>query len=142
MAGQLAWYAAALPCWAWRRDCVYCSFLLCWPTIEGAQRAATPQSFRSKSGSLAKFTAILRASSFVSNFAADRRPGFVKYHDGLSDCVELDAAFVVKDSGGRSSGADKPKLQSWWREAAISSLALTQINESGPLCRHTCNRVV
>jgi len=36
---------------------------------------------------LAKFTAILRASSFVSNFAADRRPGFVKYHDGLSDCV-------------------------------------------------------
>src|SRR5215469_2093647 len=78
MAGQLAWYAAALPCWAWRRDCVYCSFLLCWPTIEGAQRAATPQSFRSKSGSLAIFTAILRASSFVSNFAADRRPGFFR----------------------------------------------------------------
>ena len=25
MAGQSAWYAAALPCWAWRRRCVYCS---------------------------------------------------------------------------------------------------------------------
>ena len=29
---------------------------------------------RSKPGSLAMFAAILRASSFVSNFAADRRP--------------------------------------------------------------------
>jgi hypothetical protein len=36
---------------------------------------ATPHSLRSKSGSLAKFAAILRASSFVSNLAADRRPG-------------------------------------------------------------------
>ena len=33
------------------------------------------QSPRSKSGSLAIFAAILRASSFVSNFAADRRYG-------------------------------------------------------------------
>ena len=33
------------------------------------------QSPRSKSGSLAIFTAIRRASSFVSNLAADRRPG-------------------------------------------------------------------
>jgi hypothetical protein len=33
------------------------------------------QSLRTNSGSLAIFAAILLASSFVSNFAADRRPG-------------------------------------------------------------------
>jgi hypothetical protein len=32
--------------------------------------------FRNSSGSLAIFAAIRRASSFVSCFAADRRPGF------------------------------------------------------------------
>jgi hypothetical protein len=32
-------------------------------------------SLRNRSGSLAKLTAILCASSFVSIFAADRRPG-------------------------------------------------------------------
>jgi hypothetical protein len=33
------------------------------------------QDFRNSSGSLAIFAAIRRASSFVSNFAADLRPG-------------------------------------------------------------------
>jgi hypothetical protein len=33
------------------------------------------QVLRNKSGNLAKFTAILRASSLLSNFAADLRPG-------------------------------------------------------------------
>src|SRR5215813_11976765 len=34
-----------------------------------------PQSFRNRSGSLAMFAAMRLASSFVSNFAADLRPG-------------------------------------------------------------------
>jgi hypothetical protein len=33
------------------------------------------QGFRDSSGNFAMFAAILLASSFVSNFAADRRPG-------------------------------------------------------------------
>jgi hypothetical protein len=38
-------------------------------------RDALHQSLRNNSGSFAMFAAILRASSFVSNFAAVRRPG-------------------------------------------------------------------
>jgi hypothetical protein len=38
-------------------------------------RPGTAQGLPNSSGSFAMFAAILRASSFVSNFAADRRPG-------------------------------------------------------------------
>jgi hypothetical protein len=48
----------------------------CKPSSVMGSAQPKPQSFRSKSGSLAKFTAIRLASSFVSNFAADLLPGF------------------------------------------------------------------
>jgi hypothetical protein len=48
------------------------------PLVSRANPHRTPHVCRrpSSSGSLAIFAAILRASSFVSNFAADRRPSF------------------------------------------------------------------
>ena len=44
------------------------------PRHSSYRRNKTVYDFRANSGNLAMFAAILRASSFVNNFAADRRP--------------------------------------------------------------------
>jgi hypothetical protein len=49
---------------------------------------------RSTSGSLAKFTAIRRASSLVSSLAAERRPGTSSKYKYASVCEALFAKFV------------------------------------------------